>query len=87
MRVIADCSRTAVATLEGRCVYPPDPESLMSHEISSSEPDTWWLFTSMDLRFRDTVEIWFLVNYKEKKIFRYPDTRTGIIWDEANWRR
>ena len=82
-----NCRRHPRGTL---CVYPPDPEFLMRHEISSSEPDTWWLFTPMDLRFRNTVEIWFLVNYKEK-IFRYPDMQTGIIWDEsgdeANWRR
>lgn len=73
------------------CVNPP-PDLLMVREILSSKPgSTWWLFTRMRERFMDTQTRWFLVNWKEKKMFKSPDMTTGIIWDdswdETNWRR
>jgi hypothetical protein len=39
-------------------------------DISSSEPDTWWMasYVASGTEYRD----WYLVNYKEKKIFVGP---------------
>src|SRR5277367_232468 len=73
------------------CVCPPPPDFLMVREICKSKPDTWWLFTGMDSMFLDTSHVWFLVNYKEKKMFRGPDMANGMIWDDSwdenNWHR
>ena len=82
------CHRTRYERL---CVDPL-PDLLMVREILSSKPgSTWWLFTRTDARFTGTSHRWILVNWKEKKMFKYPDMTTGIIWDdswdETNWRR
>jgi hypothetical protein len=73
------------------CVHPPDPDLLMVREIRMSKPDTWWLFTPVNAGSYSPARFWFLLNYKEKKMFKEGDMANGLVWDDSwdqkNWRR